>query len=733
MRQEKDISISDRLTSTLALDEPVEHIRQVSVTRARMLGDMGVFTVRDLVTHFPRRYIDMSRRVTVAAARLGEQCTIEGVVHEIQLKRPKPKLSLVEIALVDDTGLLMVTMFRQPWRMDSIKGGMRIAVAGKLEFNYGYKRMTNPFVEVLEGNDPSTGMIVPVHPATEKLPATLVRRLVKNALSFVEGLYDPLPLSLRVRYRLMSRGVALRTIHFPRTMGEVAEARRRLVYEELLTLELMLMKRERLRTEGRSPERHVVDGPRMRGLSAAIPFALTDEQIVARDDILALLAAPRTANHMLLGDVGTGKTIVAAFAVAAAADTGGQALFMVPTEVLARQHGRTLGPLFDAAGVSWEVLTGSTPPHERKIIVDLVASGELDVLIGTHALLEDDIVPARCTLVVIDEQQRFGVEQRAALLAKGGAPDALYLTATPIPRTLALALFGSLTLSYLKKRPGGHARRMTYVHPKTERGHAYDAALMALRRGEQVYVVCPLIGKSGEDRDARAGVRDRAEDEEIYHYAAVSIENEDDLVDDDVAAAQREAAFLQEKTFVDYRVELLHGRMTGSEKREVMQRFLSGETQVLVATTIIEVGVDVPNATVMIIEDADRFGLSQLHQLRGRVGRGGKSSEVHLISASRSDEALERLAAMRRTDDGFELASYDLALRREGDILGNRQHGASGLKLVNVVRDGAVVEAAHADAAAIMEDDPGLESSEHRALAREVRLMFSVDSTPRRG
>ena len=701
----------DRLAATLALDESVGRVRLVSPARARALDGLGIRTVRDLATHFPRRYIDLSRKATVAAGVIGEQCTVEGAVHEIKLKKPKPRLTLVELSLVDGTGVLMVTCFRQPWLMDQVKPGMRIAVAG---------------------------MIIPVHPACEKISAAWMRRLVGNALEAVCGLHDPLPLELRAKYRLMSRGAALSCIHFPHAMDEVAEARRRLVYEELLLLELMLMRESRERTDGCEPVVHAVDGPRMAALAEAVPFRLTDEQEEAKRDILAALAAPQTANHLLLGDVGTGKTVVAAFALAAAADTGAQALLMAPTEVLARQHGKSLGPLFDAAGISWAVLTGSTPSAEREAVLARVAEGSVDVLIGTHALLEDDVAPRRLSLVVIDEQQRFGVEQRAKLLAKGDAPDALYLTATPIPRSLALALFGNLTLSYLKHRPHDAAQRATFVHQKADRGHAYDAARAALARGEQVYVVCPLIGQDSGERDAKAadggsGGRRREADEEAYEYAAISIETDDDLEGDDVAAAAKEASYLQGTVFADYRVELLHGRMPASEKQAVMQRFRDNETQVLVATTVIEVGVDVPNATVMIVEDADRFGLSQLHQLRGRVGRGEKAAEVHLVSASKSDAALTRLSAMVDTDDGFELASYDLSLRREGDILGNRQHGASGLKLVNVMRDGAVIEAAHADAAAILEEDPNLELPAHRALAREVRIVYANDHVAQGG
>ena len=344
------------------------------------------------------------------------------------------------------------------------------------------------------------------------------------------------------------------------------------------------------------------------------------------------------------------------------------------------------------------------------------------------------MAPARCSLVVIDEQQRFGVEQREKLLAKGTAVDALSLTATPIPRSLALALFGAMELTYLRQRPSTAAGRTTKVLSKRDKGHAYDAAREALERGEQVYVVCPLVGQSTQERDERAGKRaSREGDEDEYVYAAISIEDDGDYAGEDVAAAQQEAEFLQRSVFADWSVELLCGRMSGAQKQQTMERFRSGEVQVLVATTVIEVGVDVLNATVMIIEDADRFGLSQLHQLRGRVGRGSKKGQGFLVSASRTDAALARLSAMEGTDDGLELAAFDLSLRREGDILGNRQSGASTLKLVNVVRDADIIEAAHADALAILDADPQLSAQDHRALAREVRIAAARGEERQRG
>lgn len=700
----------------MALDAPVTAVSSVSPKRAQVLRKMGASTVRDLLSLYPRRYLDMSALCTVAGAPIGSSCTLCGHIHEVKLKKPRRNLSLTEITLVDATGTLIVTAFRQPWLADTLKPGMAVAVSGKVEFNYGFKRMTNPFIDVLEGaNTPVNGVIIPVYPLSGPLKAGIMRRIMENALAMVHGVLDPLPVALRAKYALMSKGSALACIHRPRTMEEQRQARRRLAYEEVLLLELKLMQEALRREQGRRPTAHRTDGAALMALEKAIPFSLTEDQARAKGEILETMASPHAANHMLLGDVGTGKTVVAAFALAAAADTGGQALFMAPTEILARQHGRSLGPLLEAAGLSWGVLTGSTDEGERADLLSRLASGRLDVLFGTHALLEPDVVCSRCTLAIIDEQQRFGVGQRHALLEKGECPDALYLTATPIPRTLALALYGNLTLSYLTQRPHGTPPRRTFVHSAASKGVAYDAAREALARGEQVYVVCPLVGVKRPETD---------DDGESRFCESIEIEDDADMEQAPLAAAENEAAFLASKVFPDHRVGLVHGKMGAEQKQEAMERFRSGETDVLVATTVIEVGVDVPAATVMIVEDADRFGLAQLHQLRGRVGRGDRPGEVHLISGTRKEVALERLAAMTRTDDGFELASFDLGLRREGDILGNRQHGASALKLVNAVRDRGLIQAAWEDARAIIAEDPWLESEMHRPLAREAALVY---------
>lgn len=713
----------DRLHATLALDAPVTSVKLVSATRAKALGSaMGISTVRDLLTSYPLRYVDMSQVAHVQSAQVGTKCTVVGHVYEIKRKNPRPRLSIVEISVVDETGLLMVTCFNQPWLMDSLEAGKRISVSGTVEFNYGFKRMTNPLIVEHAETDDVEGLVLPIHPATAKVSRTMMRRLVTNALSQVKGLYDPLPLSLRKRYKLYSRWQALRGVHAPVSLEDAQAARRRLRYEELFFLELELVQREQERAAQHEPFCHTTDGASVRALRTALPFELTADQQQAVSDIFERMAADYPMSHLLLGDVGTGKTVVAAFALAAAADSDNQAFMMGPTEVLARQYGTALGSLLDTAGIRWALLTGSTPVAEKQTIIAGFAAGEIQVLFGTHALLEDDVVPKQCSLVCIDEQQRFGVDQRERLIAKAPGADILSMTATPIPRSLALARYGGLTLSYLHAAPARQGGRTTRVCHFSEEGIAYDALRAALNRGEQAYVICPLIGIKLED-DAKQ----EEQTTEAIEYATIEWGLECDDVGDTLSAATKHAEVLKTQVVPNARVELLHGRMATDEKADVMRRFREGEIDVLVSTTVVEVGVDVPNATVMIIEDADRFGLAQLHQLRGRVGRGTKPGEVFLVSRSRAEEALERLAIMESTEDGFKLSEKDLALRREGDIFGERQHGKSPLRLVNVVRDAAVIEAAYEDARAVAQGNIPSED-EMSAVMREMAVIRNARS-----
>lgn len=713
----------DRLSATLSLDEPTTSISGVREARAKALASMGMHTIRDVLTHFPRRYMDLTKVRTSATAQIGEHCTMAGTVHEVKLKRPKQKLSIVEITLVDPDGTFIVSVFNRPYLADQITRGAKLIVAGKTEFGYGFLRMTNPYIETYEGGDVH-GMVIPVHPATSKVSTAQIRGIVKNAIRSATGVLDILPANLRTRRGLVSRQQAFRAIHFPKSIEEAAVARTRFAYEELLILQLFMMLEANARSVNVRPHAHVVNGEKVEKLYTSLPFELTVDQKKAIEEILSSLSENKVTSRMLLGDVGTGKTIVSAFGMASAADSGFQSMMLAPTEILAEQHHAGLGALLDAAGVTHGFLSGSTTAEKREAVLAGFASGEIDVLIGTHALLEPDVVGRDVSLVIIDEQQRFGVEQREKALAKGSGADSLFMTATPIPRTLALTLFGSMELLYLHKRPNEGANRTTKVLEKRQRGEAFDKALEALREGCQVYIVCPLIGEKKEKAESDDVRQASSEDE--FEFDDIVIEDEADFAGDEnsLTAANQEAEFLQNQVFREYTVGLLHGNLSSDEKASVMEKFRKGEINVLVSTTVIEVGVDVPNATVMIIEDADRFGLSQLHQLRGRVGRGDVDGHIFLISASKHPKALKRLQALEASDDGFEIAQYDLSLRREGDILGNRQSGTTSLKIVNVVRDSALVQAAHEDALSILEKDPKLEAREHAGLAREVRLSF---------
>lgn len=760
-RMADGLTNSLRSASQLALCEAATTLPQVSDKRALKLQRLHLQTVEQLLEHFPRRYIDMSAVKKVAQASIGSQCSIFGTIHAITLKTPRPRLSLVEISVLDDSGILMVTMFRQPWLMNKFHVGDTVGVSGKLEFSYGYKRMTNPFIELIDAPT-QCGLIVALYPLTEGITNAWMTRFVHAALAKTRGMYDFLPLDVRLRRNLMSRTHALCAIHAPLSMEELACARRRLVYEEVFTLQVSLMSRHAQRSMVCPACTHVVNGKHVQAYLRAIPFELSCEQQAACRDIWEKMALPTALNHMLLGDVGCGKTVVAGSALACVADSHTQAALLAPTEILARQHAKTLGAFFDAAHISWALLCGSTPRADRKHIYEQLASGKLNVLIGTHALLEDEVMFHQLSLCVIDEQQRFGVSQRAALLQKGRNVDTLYLSATPIPRTLAMALYGACTFSYIKHPPvSTRGKRTTHVVAKSLMYTAYDAARDALARGEQVYIVCPLVGikqgdnslvlerggtsihgkrASGEKRaheNAKAGLDEsltRSQSlyadntQETYEYAAICIEDEADYApcsSQSVASAQSEAQFLQTQIFPGEKVGLLYGGLPAEEKAAVMNAFSRGDISVLVSTTVIEVGIDVANATIMIIEDADRFGLSQLHQLRGRVGRSSKDSDVYLVSSSQSPVALNRLSAMTHCDDGFKLALFDLALRREGDILGNRQHGASHLSLVNIIRDSAIIQEAYSDAQALVACDAFLQLPEHSLLAREVRTLHS--------
>lgn len=685
---------SGRETRLARHDLPVRAARYVDSARAEALGRLGIETVGRLVRHYPFRYLDLSDVRTLAEARHGAEATVVGTVHEVKVKKPKPRLAITEVTLFDGTGIVIGVWFNQPWVASRYQVGERLAFAGTVEIDYGFKRIKNPFVEKLpaDGDTTDLGRVLPVHHTTDGLTTSWLRRLVAAAVDDHANVPDHLPAQLRADRGLVPLRRALRDIHFPASMADAAAARMRLAYDELLMLQLYMAMRRHALTREQAGVSHVIDGRALSALSSALPFQLTAEQRAAVDEILADMAQPRPMNRMLLGDVGTGKTAVAAHALAAAADSGHQAAMMAPTEVLATQYAEKVGPWLDAIGVPWALLTGSTTAARRREILSGVAAGDVRVLFGTHALLEADVSFDRLTLAIVDEQHRFGVNQRLGLRGKGAAADLLVMTATPIPRSLALTLYGDLATSYLRARPLATAGVTTSVVAPHQAHKAHEQVKAAVKDGRQAYVVCALVDESD------------------------SVE---------AKAAAREVERLRNQVFPNLRVGLLTGRMRPAEKAEVMRAFRAGETDVLVSTTVIEVGVDVPNATIMIIEDADRFGIAQLHQLRGRVGRGEHPGHVWLVSDAKAPEKRARLDAVASTNDGFELAEKDLRIRGEGQVLGDRQHGMPDLRVADLIGDLDLVTIARGDAIAIVESDPHLKRPEHGPLLREVRRVFS--------
>lgn len=705
--------VSSRLARMSLLAQDIARLKYVSGAREEALRRLGIETVEDLLCHIPRRYLDFSHAYTIEAAPLGNVCTIVATVDRVREKRPRPRMVVTEVSLVDSTGVMQVAFFKQPWISRDLAVGDRLAVMGTVEFAYGFKQMSSPHFEKLN-RGAATGSILPVHPVGEGISQAWMRRIVSGALETVASVPDPLPARLRVRRGLMSFARSLRAIHFPSTMGERDFARRRLAYDETLLLQLALRLRNDANLLDVAPVAHVV-GPHVEAMRAALPFALTDEQAHAVDDILGDLACgERVMNRLLLGDVGTGKTAVALVALAAVADTGTQACVMAPTGVLAQQYAVKCIPLLAEAGIRAALLTGSTPASERAGIVEDVASGAIDVLFGTHAVLSDDVTFRRLSFVVIDEQHRFGVGQRNALRAKGPGADLLVMSATPIPRTLALSVYGDLETSIIRHRPVEGAGISTRVLDEANRDIAYGAIRDAVAAGQRAYVICPLVSEQ-DDPDELEDVVGTEDDEQGRARALPELH----AVETEV---ERIARIFPEAT-----VAALHGRLSAAEKDRVIDEFRTGSIDILVSTTVVEVGVDVPDATVMLIENGERFGLATLHQLRGRVGRGSLPGTCFVISrgagGSKRTVATDRLEALEKTDDGFALAEMDLRLRHEGEILGLRQHGGVTLRFVDLDADADLIEAAHMDAVELLRYAPTLNATatlplRHRVIER---------------
>ncbi len=688
------------------LDLPVSSVPGVGPGLRSALAALGIESVGDLLTHFPRRYIDRSQIRPISALKEGEEPTVVATVRSAGRRALRGGRTLVEVVVGDGTGYLSLVWFNQDWPLERLKPGFTAAFSGRVRRAFGRLQMVNPSYDLLEeGGEPvHTGRLVPVHPATSRLSPPRVRRIVWRALNaFSRRIPDPLPRELSEKYGLPTLGDALWGIHFPSEPQAMERARARLVYEELLTLEvgLALKKKAEEEVEGIA---HLPRGPLVDAFLRHLPFELTRAQRRAMEEIAQDMSRPRPMHRLLQGEVGSGKTAVAAFACALAVQGGYQAAVMAPTEVLAEQHHRVFSSLLQAGAPGENpslfdppeapriaLLTSSLPPSKREEVRRAAAEGRVDVVVGTHALIQEGVGFARLGLVVIDEQHRFGVHQRVKLKEKGERPDVLIMTATPIPRTLALTLYGDLDVSILDELPPGRKPVKTLVFPSSEIGRekAFKLLLGEVEQGRRAYVVCPLVEES-PDLEAKA--------------------------------VEEEAERLKSGLLRGLRVGLLHGRMRPQEKQATMEAFRKGEIQVLVATTVIEVGVDVPEATVMLVEDAERFGLSQLHQLRGRVGRGEAPGYFLLLADPKVPEAQRRLKAVARISDGFRLAEEDLRIRGEGELFGPRQSGVPDLKLARLVEDAEWVLRARRDAFELVERDPHLRS--HPLLREAVARRF---------
>ena len=671
------------------LNTDVRYIKGVGEAKAKALGKLGIATLGDLIGWFPRRYDDRREAKPISQLIPGETACVSAMIaSEPRLAHIRKGMDLVKVRAVDETGALDITFFNQAWLKNQLHVGETYIFYGKAEGTLLRKTMVSPVVEP-EGRQENTGRIVPVYPLTAGVSQLLLSRAIRQGLdACADILPDCLPDDVRQAHQLCRINYAYENIHFPESPEALDIARRRLAFEELFFFAIGLrMLRSRRETVDVVPFRDVDMAP----FYDSLPFTLTGAQRRCVDEAIADMRSGRPMNRLCQGDVGSGKTMVAAACVYFCVKNGRQAALMAPTELLAEQHYRGLAPLLEKLNIRCALLTGSTPAKTKRSVTAQLAAGEVDFAIGTHALISGGVAYADLGLVVTDEQHRFGVAQRTALAEKGEHPHTLVMSATPIPRTLALILYGDLDVSVIDQLPPGRKPIETYAVTSAYYPRLYAFIRKQVEAGRQVYIVCPMVSENDDLSDERKAVTEYA---------------------------QR----LQSEIFPDLKVAYVHGKMKAKEKDAVMAAFAAGESHILVSTTVIEVGVDVPNASLMVVENAERFGLSQLHQLRGRVGRGQHQSYCVLVSDNKNDETRQRLRAMAKTADGFKIAEEDLRLRGPGDFFGVRQHGLPGLRVADIGCDTRLLAEAQSAAEGLLAQDPDL--SHHPATAARVQALF---------
>ncbi len=685
-------------TDTVAgLDDPLQFLKGVGPQAATILAKLGLNTAGDLLRHIPRRWEDRSHFKRVSDVQSGEFVTVSGLVIGATTTYPKgPRLSLTKVLLDDNGSALTLTWFNQPYLEKTFRGLLAarkpVVAYGQAKRNGWTVEIANPEWEELgeEGDSLSANRIVPVYPATEGIRQSRLRRLVDCVLQCaLPHIEEPLPPDILRQHDLVGAQYAMRNIHFPESLDALAKARRRMIFEEFFTLQVLLALRRRANSHDARGIQFTVDTQQLdRDLKEIVPFQLTNAQQRAVREIAVDVNSGRAMNRLLQGDVGSGKTMVALAAMLMALQNGYQSALMAPTEILAQQHAIVLRRLLDPLGIAVELSIGSQTAKEKREVRERLLGGQSRLAVGTHALIQEGVDFAKLGLVIVDEQHRFGVLQRQALAKKGQRPHVLVMTATPIPRTLTLTLYGDLDVSVLDELPPGRKPIATHWKTQAKRSQVYAAAQRLLAEGRQVYVVCPLVEDS----------------EKLQAKSATQL-----------------SEHIANEVFPQYRVGLLHGQMKSDEKDAIMARFKAHELDILVATTVIEVGIDVPNACVIIIEDADRFGLAQLHQLRGRVGRGQHASFCILLAEPKSEDGRARMAVMTETTDGFRIAEEDLRLRGPGEFYGTKQSGIPEMIIADILRDIDVLLETRETAFQLVEDDPTLAKPDNQPLRRTLQ------------
>ncbi len=673
------------------LHTDVRYVKGIGEARAKSLAKLGITDLYSLISYFPRAWEDRAAIRTIDTLTIGEYACVKAMVAAPPVASHIRKgLDLLKVKVVDSTSTLFLTFFNQPYLKNSLVMGETYVFYGKAEGTLLHKQMTNPIFEK-ENAHQVTGRIMPIYPLTAGITQNVMHRSIRQGLDACETILpDVLPDEIRSKYHLCHIGYAYENIHFPESFDALAIARRRLTFEELFLLCTGLQLLRRRRGDLHGLRCTPID---MSPFYNTLPFQLTGAQQRAVEDAIRDMCADRPMNRLCQGDVGSGKTMVAAACIYFTAKNGHQSAMMAPTELLAQQHYRSLAPLLENLGIRCALLTGSVTAKTKKSIQAQLAAGEIDFVIGTQALIAKDVDFASLGLVVADEQHRFGVTQRAALSAKADNPHVLVMSATPIPRTLALIIYGDLDVSVINELPPGRQTVDTFAVPNSYHPRVFQFIRKHVAQGRQAYIVCSLVGS-------------------------------DDTIPNEKKTVMDFTIKLQQDIFPDLRIGCVHGKMKAAEKEKIMSAFVHAELDILVSTTVIEVGVDVPNATVMVIENAEQFGLSQLHQLRGRVGRGQHKSYCILFSDSKSEDTKTRLKAMTRTNDGFKIAQEDLVLRGPGDFFGQRQHGLPSLKVADLKCDMELMHLARQAANEVLDADPELEYPEHRGISEKIHMLF---------